>query len=59
MDKAIWDKSYEAEYRGLEKLNTWEVISEQDYEAIKHITGLALPTMAISCIKYDTEGNPI
>eukprot|EP00957_Ditylum_brightwellii_P146374 11144841-Ditylum_brightwellii.AAC.1 len=58
-DKEIWDKSYEAEYQGLERLNTWNVISETEYEAIKKITGPALPTVAMSCVRYDTEGKSI
>eukprot|EP00957_Ditylum_brightwellii_P046969 3565243-Ditylum_brightwellii.AAC.1 len=56
-DNKIWDRSYKAECQGLEQLNTWKIISDTEYEAIRKITGPALPTVAILCVKYDTEGN--
>ncbi len=58
-DKQIWDKAYEVEYRGLESIDTWETISEEDYNQIKHLSKGLLPTMAISTIKYDGDGNPV
>lgn len=57
-DKKTWDAAYNEEYDGLLRLNTWEVISEQEYKSLIKITGKALPTMAISTIKPDEKGNP-
>ena len=57
-DRAIWDRSYREEYDGLVNLDTWEVISEEEYKALLPVCGKALPTMAISTIKTDGEGNP-
>jgi deoxyuridine 5'-triphosphate nucleotidohydrolase len=58
-DKQIWDKSYFEEYEGLQKLNTWKVITEDEYHAIKTQVKRTLPTMAIATVKTDGEGNPI
>ena len=59
-DKDIWDRSYLEEYNGLLNLDTWEVISEEEYKRLLPFSGKALlPTMAISTIKRDGEGNPI
>eukprot|EP00957_Ditylum_brightwellii_P173438 13205201-Ditylum_brightwellii.AAC.1 len=58
-DKRIWDKSYKSEYYGLEKLNTWSIISKREYQVMRHITGPAQPTMAILCVKYDPDGNQV
>jgi hypothetical protein len=56
-DKQVWDhNAYCAEYEGLTNIDTWEEISEEDYENSKHIFGSLLPTMAISTIKYDGNG---
>ena len=57
-DKLLWDAAYKEEYEGLLRLGTWEVISEEQYKLIKKSTGNPLPTMAISTIKKDKEGNP-
>ena len=46
------------ELEGLEQLPTWEVIDEEEYKRIRQVVGRALPTMAISTIKYDEKGNP-
>ena len=56
-DKRIWDKSYEEEYQGLVKLDTWELISESDYNLLRKTLGPTLPTIAISTIKKDSAGN--
>jgi hypothetical protein len=58
-DRQTWDASYREEYQGLTDIDTWEYISEDDYQTSKHLFGNLLPTMAISTIKYDGEGNPI
>ena len=58
-DKNLWDAAYEEEYRGLERLGTWETITEDEYTLLRKEIGHALPTMAISTIKYDGYGNPV
>ena len=58
-DKDIWDRSYLEEYNGLQKLDTWEIITESEYKRLLPFSGKALPTMAISTIKRDGEGNPV
>ena len=58
-DKDIWDRSYKEEYEGLQHLDTWEVIMESKYKWLLPVVGKALPTMAISTIKTDGEGNPV
>ena len=57
-DKKTWDESYQEEYQGLVDIDTWDVITEEDYQKAKHIYGNLLPTMAISVIKYDGNGKP-
>ena len=32
-DKATWDESYKQEYQGLADIDTWEYLSEKDYQA--------------------------
>jgi hypothetical protein len=59
-DKRIWDASYKAEYDGLVDIETWEVITEAEYQELRKLgKGGLLPTMAISTIKYDGDGNPL
>ena len=58
-DKKTWDESYAQEYHRLESIDTWEWISEQEYNDCKHIFGKLLPTMAISVIKNDENGLPV
>lgn len=59
-DREIWDESYREEYFGLHNdTHTWQYISEEEYQNMKHILGRPLPTMAISKIKRDAHGNPI
>jgi hypothetical protein len=59
-DKQIWDEAYREEYFGLhDDTKTWEHISEEEYQNLKKILGRPLPTMAISKIKRDANGNPI
>ncbi len=56
-DKATWDESYRQEYEGLVNIDTWEVISEEEYQESKHLFGSLLPTMAVAVIKPDGDGN--
>jgi deoxyuridine 5'-triphosphate nucleotidohydrolase len=58
-DKATWDEAYRQEYQGLMDIDTWEMITEEEYNNMKHIFGTLLPTMAISTIKYDGDGKPV
>ena len=58
-NKKIWDQSYFEEYHGLEKVDTWKVISESEYQALKHLVKRTLPTMAIAVIKKDGNRNPV
>ena len=57
-DKDIWKEAYDEEYYGLYNLPAWTSISESEYQKIRHIVGSALPTMALSTIKYDENGKP-
>ena len=58
-DKLIWDQSYAEEYRGLQSLDTWEVIDEAECKYLqKHNNAQVLPTMTVSVIKRDKDGNP-
>lgn len=58
-DKLIWDSAYCEEYEGLEKIDTWETISEEAYQESKHLYKGLMPTMAIAVIKKDGNGNPV
>ena len=57
-DCDIWDAAYMAEYKGLQSIDTWDLISDEDYQKLKHIYKGLLPTMAITVIKKDGQGNP-
>lgn len=41
-----------------EDTQTWEYITEEQYQALRPVTGNALPTMALSKVKKDEDGNP-
>ena len=43
----------------MQGLPTWVTLDQKDYNAIKHQLSGILPTMAISTIKYDSQGKPI
>ena len=58
-DKITWDASYKEEYDGLVKLDTWDFVTEEEYEKLRPIVGKALPSMAISTIKRDGDGKPV
>ena len=57
-DKKIWDASYMDEYQGLVDIDTWETITEAEYQNLKGVVQGIMPTIAISVIKYDGEGRP-
>jgi hypothetical protein len=57
-DKTTWDAAYKSEYDGLVNIETWETITEAQYQSMKHLYQGIMPTMAISTIKYDGQGNP-
>ena len=51
-DKTIWDKAYLEEYLGLHvDTQTWEYITEEQYQLLRPVVGNALPSMALSKIK--------
>lgn len=58
-DKITWDEAYRQEYQGLVDIETWETITEQEYQKTRHLYKGIMSTMAISCIKYDGNGNPV
>jgi dUTPase len=58
-DKSTWDAAYMSEYNGLVDIQTWETITEAQYQSMKHLYQGIMPTMAISTIKYDGAGNPV
>ena len=52
-NQRTWKGGYDEEYYGLKNLPAWITISQAEYDRIRPIVGTALPTMAISTIKYD------
>ena len=58
-DKETWDASYKAEYNGLVDIDTWELLSEAEYQELKSTVKGLMPTMAIAVIKTDVQGNPV
>jgi len=57
-DKQIWDNAYAEEYFGLQNLPAWTTITQAQFNALDVKKKYALPTMAISTIKYDEHGKP-
>eukprot|EP00957_Ditylum_brightwellii_P155550 11840592-Ditylum_brightwellii.AAC.1 len=57
-DKALWQSAYDKEFYGLQDIPAWSAIDEKTYTKLKPIVGGALPSMAISTIKYDQDGKP-
>jgi deoxyuridine 5'-triphosphate nucleotidohydrolase len=57
-DKITWDAAYLSEYNGLVNIDTWDTITESEYQSLKHLYKGIMPTMAISTIKYDGNGVP-
>ena len=59
-DKMIWDAAYKAEYDGLVNIQTWELLSEEEYQVLKRMgKGGIMPTMAITTIKTNGQGEPV
>ena len=57
-DHNIWDAAYKAEYDGLKNIETWELITDQQYQKLKHLYKGPLTTMAFTTIKKDRKGHP-
>ena len=58
-DYQIWLDSYKEEHDGLNALDTYDVISEEEYQRlVKEHNIEAIPTMCIHTIKTDAEGKP-
>eukprot|EP00957_Ditylum_brightwellii_P024470 1847091-Ditylum_brightwellii.AAC.1 len=57
-DQSLWKSAYAEEYYGSQDLPAWCVINETTYQKLKPIVGTALPSMAVSTIKYDQDGCP-
>lgn len=55
-DKVIWDAAYGEEIEGLLNLPCWRKFSASKYQKLQPMIGNAIPTMAISTIKYDENG---
>jgi hypothetical protein len=58
-DCNIWDAAYLAEYKGLVDIDTWELITEKEYRKLQPLYKGLLPTMAITTIKKNGDGNPV
>ena len=58
-DKDTWDAAYREEYEGLAHCNTYKLISNDEYKNLRSQVKGILPTMAISTIKTDGNGNPV
>ncbi len=56
-DKIIWDQAYDEEFDGLSSLPTWEILTETQYKTLS-ASAKALPSMAITTIKYDSFNKP-
>ena len=58
-DKATWDEAYAEEYNGLQSIQAFEYITEEQYNLLRNTLGQILPSMAISTIKSDEDGKPL
>jgi hypothetical protein len=56
-DQTIWQEAYDEEYDGLSSIPTWEVVTEEEFKALKKSVK-PLPSMAIAMIKYDCNNKP-
>ena len=56
-DRTIWNDAYKEEYYGLKSLPAWITITQAQYEKLRHKIK-PIPTMAISTIKFDENGQP-
>eukprot|EP00957_Ditylum_brightwellii_P157183 11962823-Ditylum_brightwellii.AAC.2 len=55
-DQKLWKQAYNEEFYGLQGLPAWSIINEATYQKLCPIAGNAMPSMAISTIKYDKDG---
>ena len=61
-DKEIWNAAYNEEYDGLQNLDTFTVITTEEYQQYLKKYGeqaRAIPSMNLFNIKPDMEGNPL
>mmetsp|Transcript_12383 Transcript_12383/g.17658 ORF Transcript_12383/g.17658 Transcript_12383/m.17658 type:complete len:109 (+) Transcript_12383:2250-2576(+) len=59
-DKQIWDQAYKEEYMDLfQDLDVFKYITKNESKQLKHILGQKLPSIAISTIKRDQNGQPV
>jgi hypothetical protein len=58
-DHKIWRESYKEEMDGLLSQECFDIISEEEYQALLRASGnRAIPSMCIFTIKRDSEGKP-
>ena len=57
-DRIIWNSAYDEEYDSLIGLPAWITIDEDEYQRIKHKNGRPVPSLEVSPIKFDEDGNP-
>jgi hypothetical protein len=57
-DAPIWDESYNEEYDGLTKLDTFEVLTKAQYDTLPN-QPKAIPTMCVLTIKVDEWNRPV
>ena len=57
-NRKILDRSCKEEYTVLQKLDTWEIISEDKYKLLCKSVGPTISTIAIITTKRDKDGNP-
>jgi hypothetical protein len=53
-DKTIWYESYKEEYDGLVSNDTFDIISEEEYQCLQWIHGIrAIPSMCTFVVKHN------
>ena len=57
-DQITWNNAYAEEYKGLQDLQVFDYITENEYHTLQHILGQKLPSIAIATIKYNADGQP-
>ena len=61
-DHAIWNEAYNKEYDGLDDMNVFDLISEEEYQQLVSKYGenaQAIPSMNLFTVKKDKSGNPV
>lgn len=56
-DNSIWHDSYTEEFDGIKNCDVYDIITEQEYFALRHKLGNAIPSMCILTIKFK-DGYP-